>query len=69
MVDVTDAESKNRRNYQRGNVINYLDGDYCITGKLMVMVSLPWLVINQECIKVVAGMTVLIGSARVHAAS
>jgi sulfatase modifying factor 1 len=27
MVNVTDAESKNRRNYQRGNVINYLDGD------------------------------------------
>lgn len=27
MVPVTDAESKNRRNYQRGNVINYLDGD------------------------------------------
>jgi gliding motility-associated lipoprotein GldJ len=27
MVDVTDAESKNRRNYQRGNVIDYLDGD------------------------------------------
>ncbi len=27
MVDVTDAESANRRNYQRGNVINYLDGD------------------------------------------
>jgi formylglycine-generating enzyme len=27
MTDVTDAESKNRRNYQRGNVINYLDGD------------------------------------------
>jgi sulfatase modifying factor 1 len=27
MVDVTDAESRNRRNYQRGNVINYLDGD------------------------------------------
>jgi sulfatase modifying factor 1 len=26
-VDVTDEESKNRRNYQRGNVINYLDGD------------------------------------------
>ncbi|HZH67267.1 MAG TPA: SUMF1/EgtB/PvdO family nonheme iron enzyme [Flavisolibacter sp.] len=24
---VTDAESKNRRNYQRGNVINFLDGD------------------------------------------
>lgn len=24
---VTDAEVKNRRNYQRGNVINYLDGD------------------------------------------
>ncbi len=27
MVDVTDEESKNRRNYQRGNVINFLDGD------------------------------------------
>jgi formylglycine-generating enzyme required for sulfatase activity len=27
LVDVTDAESRNRRNYQRGNVINYLDGD------------------------------------------
>src|SRR5258706_1602672 len=27
MVDVTDAETKNRRNYQRGNVINFLDGD------------------------------------------
>lgn len=27
MVQVTDAESKNRRNYQRGNVINFLDGD------------------------------------------
>ena len=27
MVNVTDEESKNRRNYQRGNVINYLDGD------------------------------------------
>jgi formylglycine-generating enzyme required for sulfatase activity len=27
MRDVTDAESKNRRNYQRGNVINFLDGD------------------------------------------
>lgn len=26
-VDVTDAEVKNRRNYQRGNVINYSDGD------------------------------------------
>jgi formylglycine-generating enzyme len=26
-VAVTDAESKNRRNYQRGNVINFLDGD------------------------------------------
>ncbi len=26
-VDVTDKESANRRNYQRGNVINYLDGD------------------------------------------
>jgi formylglycine-generating enzyme required for sulfatase activity len=27
MVNVTDEESKNRRNYQRGNVINFLDGD------------------------------------------
>jgi len=27
MVNVTDEESKNRRNYQRGNVISYLDGD------------------------------------------
>ncbi len=27
MVDVTDEESKNRRNYQRGNVIAYLDGE------------------------------------------
>ena len=27
MVNVTDEESKNRRNYQRGDVINYLDGD------------------------------------------
>ena len=27
MVDVTDAELKNRRNYQRGNVINFMDGD------------------------------------------
>jgi gliding motility-associated lipoprotein GldJ len=27
MTPVTDAESKNRRNYQRGNVINFLDGD------------------------------------------
>lgn len=27
MVDVTDKESQNRRNYQRGNVINFLDGD------------------------------------------
>ncbi len=27
MRDVTDSESRNRRNYQRGNVINYLDGD------------------------------------------
>ena len=27
MVNVTDEESKNRRNYQRGNVIDYLDGD------------------------------------------
>ena len=27
MRDITDAESKDRRNYQRGNVINFLDGD------------------------------------------
>jgi len=27
MEAVTDEESKSRRNYQRGNVINYLDGD------------------------------------------
>jgi hypothetical protein len=27
MRDITDEESKNRRNYQRGNVINFLDGD------------------------------------------
>ena len=27
MVAVTDSESMHRRNYQRGNVINYLDGD------------------------------------------
>ena len=27
MVDVTDKESQNRRNYQRGNVINFMDGD------------------------------------------
>jgi len=27
MVDVTDEESKGRRNYQRGNVVNFLDGD------------------------------------------
>jgi sulfatase modifying factor 1 len=27
MINVTDEESRSRRNYQRGNVINYLDGD------------------------------------------
>jgi len=27
MVPVTDSESMHRRNYQRGNVINFLDGD------------------------------------------
>jgi gliding motility-associated lipoprotein GldJ len=27
MTQVTDAESRSRRNYQRGNVIDYLDGD------------------------------------------
>ena len=27
MRNVTDSESRSRRNYQRGNVINYLDGD------------------------------------------
>jgi formylglycine-generating enzyme required for sulfatase activity len=26
-VNVTDQESKDRRNYQRGNVIDFLDGD------------------------------------------
>jgi formylglycine-generating enzyme required for sulfatase activity len=26
-VNITDEESKRRRNYQKGNVINYLDGD------------------------------------------
>jgi len=31
-VYVTDEESKNRRNYQKGNVINYLDGDSVING-------------------------------------
>jgi formylglycine-generating enzyme len=31
-VFVTDEESKNRRNYQKGNVINYLDGDSVISG-------------------------------------
>src|SRR5215213_10294446 len=30
--NVTDEEAKNRRNYQKGNVINYLDGDSLITG-------------------------------------
>ena len=34
MTEVTDEESKNRRNYQRGNVINFLDGDTLITGFL-----------------------------------
>ncbi len=29
---VTDEESKNRRNYQKGNVINYLDGDSLTLG-------------------------------------
>jgi formylglycine-generating enzyme len=29
---VTNEESKNRRNYQKGNVINYLDGDSLIAG-------------------------------------
>ena len=29
---VTDEESKNRRNYQKGNVINYLDGDSLLLG-------------------------------------
>jgi formylglycine-generating enzyme required for sulfatase activity len=30
--NVSDDESKNRRNYQKGNVINYLDGDSLISG-------------------------------------
>jgi hypothetical protein len=60
MIDVTDAESKNRRNYQRGNVINYLDGD---SSSKLHMVTVPplWLVINLAYTKVVAGMIVLIG--------
>jgi hypothetical protein len=29
---VSDSESVNRRNYQKGNVINYLDGDSLISG-------------------------------------
>ena len=32
MRDVTDDESKSRRNYQKGNVINYLDGDSLVMG-------------------------------------
>ena len=30
--NVTDEEAKSRRNYQKGNVINYLDGDSLIAG-------------------------------------
>ena len=33
---VTDEESKNRRNYQKGNVINYLDGDSLLVGVSMI---------------------------------
>ena len=29
---VTDEESETRRNYQKGDVINYLDGDSLIAG-------------------------------------
>jgi sulfatase modifying factor 1 len=32
MRAVTDSESRNRRNYQKGDVINYLDGDSSIAG-------------------------------------
>src|SRR5258708_11751697 len=32
MRNVTDSESKNRRNYQKRDVINYLDGDSSIAG-------------------------------------
>jgi sulfatase modifying factor 1 len=32
MRNVTDSESHNRRNYQKGDVINYLDGDSSIAG-------------------------------------
>jgi sulfatase modifying factor 1 len=32
MRKVTDSESLSRRNYQKGNVINYLDGDSLIAG-------------------------------------
>ena len=31
-VNVTDEESRRRRNYQKGNVINYLDGDSLTVG-------------------------------------
>ena len=31
-LNVTDEESRNRRNYQKGNVINYLDGDSLTVG-------------------------------------
>jgi len=32
MRNVTDSESKARRNYQKGDVINYLDGDSLVAG-------------------------------------
>ena len=32
MRNVTDSESANRRNYQKGDVINFLDGDSTIQG-------------------------------------
>lgn len=37
---VTDEEVRNRRNYQRGNVINYLDGDSLVLGVNYEMDSL-----------------------------
>ena len=40
---VTDEESKKRRNYQKGNVINYLDGDSLIIGVSYDSTEWPWL--------------------------
>jgi hypothetical protein len=60
MRDVTDSESRSRRNYQRGNVINYLDGD-SLSQSSYGYGSQRLLVIIQGSIKEVAGTIVLIG--------